>query len=96
MDSSYSFQKEEQARSIVNRILSDFNIDISRSEFQKSLEFNPQFPSLISIIEALNSWYISNLLVNIPSVELTNIPLPAIAEIGSTDDQSNSLVTVIY
>jgi uncharacterized membrane protein len=61
------------------QLVKELKIPVTASSIIETLEYNPHFPSLLSISECLNFWKVKNIALKIGNEELDHLPTPFIA-----------------
>ncbi|QEM11391.1 vitamin K epoxide reductase family protein [Mucilaginibacter rubeus] len=75
------FQSVSNPLRVTCLLLDILNVKISRTTLEKEIEEHPDYPSLLSISDVLNSYNVQNLALTLGQDKFTKIPLPFIAQI---------------
>jgi len=60
------------------------NVKVSASTLRKEIEEHPDYPSLLSVSDVLNSYGIENLSIKIDADKLDNLPVPFITQVNGS------------
>src|SRR5689334_6332295 len=81
LPSAISNREEENYINTVHCLVKDLHVKVTGTTIARRLREHPDFPSLLSISDALNAWKIENLAIRIPADKLPELPLPFITKI---------------
>src|SRR5882757_7361517 len=73
---------ESNCVTTVNQLIDVLKIKVSKTTSREILEEHPNYPSLLSISDALNSWKVSNLSITTIPGKLKDFPTPFIVQIS--------------
>lgn len=74
-----TFRKQDPVLSSVFALVKELKVSITLTALKDKLENHPDFPSLSSVEEVLQSFHINTLAVKISSDDLNEVPTPCIA-----------------
>ena len=69
---------EKPAR-LIKRFLRLLYVPVTGATVQNTLLNHPDYPSLLSISDALRTWKVNTIATRLPKEQLTQLPLPFIA-----------------
>jgi len=90
----FLFDPTPNAPQITKLLLDILNVKISETTLKKEIEEHPDYPSLLSISDVLNSYHIENLTVKFQRDQFVSIPTPFITQIKS-EKSSSDFFTVV-
>lgn len=61
------------------RLLDNLKIKVSSSTINKALHDHPEYPSLLSVVDALNQWNVKNMAIKVDPSRINELPLPFLA-----------------
>ncbi len=64
---------------LIKRLLQLLRVPVTGATVQNTLLNHPDYPSLLSISDALRTWKINTVATRLPKEQLTQLPLPFIA-----------------
>lgn len=82
--------------SLVNltiRLLDNLNVKVNSSTVNKTLKDHPEYPSLLSVSDALNQWNVHNIAIQVDQSRIYELPVPFIAHIKTSLGTHFELVT---
>jgi uncharacterized membrane protein len=75
---------EENCVNSVRCLCHALSIPVTNTTIKKQLKDHPNFPSLLSISDTLNSWKVENITINASDTYLENLPIPFITQLKSS------------
>lgn len=73
------FNQFENPVKITMQLLKQLQVKVTNTTINKTILNHPDYPSILSISDALNTWHVENAAVSIENDILTELPLPFIA-----------------
>jgi len=73
------FNQYENPVAVTIQLLKKLHVKITRATIAESIVSHPDYPSILSISDALNSWHVDNAVIGIEPEKLKELPLPFIA-----------------
>ncbi|MBS1747061.1 MAG: hypothetical protein JST21_12895 [Bacteroidetes bacterium] len=61
------------------QLLKNLNVKVTDFSVKETIERHPDFPSILSISDSLNSWHVDNKVIKINPIQIINLPCPFIA-----------------
>ncbi len=80
------FNQYEQPVTITIRLLKQLNIKVTDTTVNEIILNHPDYPSILSISDALSAWHLKNVTIKIEPDKLAELPVPFIAFIKSSGD----------
>ncbi|MFT4153343.1 vitamin K epoxide reductase family protein, partial [Parafilimonas sp.] len=77
------FNQYEPPVTVTIQLLSQLQVKVTAATVNETILNHPDYPSLLSISDALNTWHVENAAVSIENDKLGGLPLPFIAFIKS-------------
>ncbi len=74
---------EKNALQAVEYLLWEFKVRVSAKGLKEDMIMHPEFPSMVSISDALAEWQVPNMAVRLQAAQLKEIPLPSLAYINT-------------
>ncbi len=84
---------QEKPVLLLSRFLKLLQVSVTGATAQTTLLNHPDYPSLLSISDALRTWKVNNIATRIPKEQLTQLPLPFIAHTYAGGSENFALVT---
>ncbi|WP_183574658.1 vitamin K epoxide reductase family protein [Mucilaginibacter sp. X5P1] len=88
------FESKSNAFRTAKLLLEILNVKISDTTLKKEIEEHPDYPSLLSISDVLNTYHVENLSVKFQHDQFVNIPTPFITPIKDSKIITDSLTVV--
>ncbi|BAV04396.1 Peptidase C39 family protein [Filimonas lacunae] len=87
------FNGNEKAVSVIQKLLRLLKVPVTDSTISETLQNHPDYPSMLSLHDALHSWKIDTRIVRASIEDLDFYPLPFIADCNTKKGESYLLVT---
>ncbi len=75
-----------------SRLIRLLKVHVTQSTLQQILRRHPDYPSLLSVMDALSEWEIKSMGIQVPISQLSSLPLPLIVQIK--EEMRNEFVVV--
>ena len=72
------FNQYENPVAVTIQLLKRLHVKVSSYAIVKAILNHPDYPSILSISDALHTWHVENVAVSITPEKLTELPLPFI------------------
>ncbi len=79
------FQPNHSLTSGVTQLLHYLKVNVAKSTIKATLENHPDYPSILSISDALKQWKVDSYTLQVDKEKLHQLPLPFIAHLQSKD-----------
>ncbi|WP_461631560.1 cysteine peptidase family C39 domain-containing protein [Labilibaculum euxinus] len=79
------FLKDNEQIRIIQNLLKLLKVNISTATIKHTLTNHPNWPSLLSIADAMNTWKFKNAAIKVGEEDLDRIPVPFLSYIGNED-----------
>ncbi|MFD0763264.1 vitamin K epoxide reductase family protein [Mucilaginibacter lutimaris] len=79
-------EPQSNATEITSLLVKILNVNISDSSLKNNIEHHPNYPSLLSISDALTSFGVENLSIKFDTARFTEIPCPFVTQIKGMRD----------
>jgi ABC-type bacteriocin/lantibiotic exporter with double-glycine peptidase domain len=73
------FNQYENPVAVTIQLLKRLHVKVTSYAIVKAILNHPDYPSILSISDALNTWHVDNAAINIEPEKLTELPLPFVA-----------------